>query len=147
MSAAQRTEMNQRMDQMNQLITVLQGAMTDATQEIVNLRTTVSDTSNMAINLKNTSDAAWTSQTAKISQIENDLQDAKRNIDTTFQDLKTQIGANQHSPNRNFWSLEHKGTLKEFAGDKKLYKSWAKKVKAFCNSKQPGFRSALTWAE
>ena len=45
------------------------------------------------------------------------------------------------------WNLEHKGALKDFAGDRKAYKQWAKKVKAFCNSKQPGFRKALIWAE
>ena len=27
------------------------------------------------------------------------------------------------------------------------YKQWAKKVKAFCNSRKPGFRKALEWAE
>ena len=27
------------------------------------------------------------------------------------------------------------------------YKQWAKKVKAFCNAKKPGFRKALDWAE
>ena len=27
------------------------------------------------------------------------------------------------------------------------YKQWAKKVKAFCNARKPGFRKALDWAE
>ena len=34
-----------------------------------------------------------------------------------------------------------KGTMAE------SYKQWAKKVKAFCNSRKPGFRKALDWAE
>ena len=34
-----------------------------------------------------------------------------------------------------------KGTMSE------SYKQWAKKVKAFCNSRKPGFRKALEWAE
>ena len=27
------------------------------------------------------------------------------------------------------------------------YKQWAKKLKAFCNARKPGFRKALEWAE
>ena len=36
--------------------------------------------------------------------------------------------------------------MKEFSGDKKLYRPWTKKVQAFCNTKRPGFREALIWA-
>ena len=108
MSAAQRTEMNQRMDQMNQLITVLQSAMTDATQEIVNLRTTVSDTSNMTINLKNTSDAVWTSQAAKINDVGRRWSQFQnfRDIDTgqsnTLVNAKTQRGKPRRKEQRIF---------------------------------------------
>ena len=40
------------------------------------------------------------------------------------------------------WDLLHKGNLKEFNSDKKLYRAWIKNVQAFCNTKLPGFRKA-----
>ena len=46
-----------------------------------------------------------------------------------------------------YWNLEHKGTLKEYSGDPKSYKAWARRFSAFCNSKVDGFRVALVWAE
>ena len=39
-----------------------------------------------------------------------------------------------------------KGGIKDFSGDKKLYRPWTKKVQAFCNTKRPGFCKALLWA-
>ena len=53
-------------------------------------------------------------------------------------------GTKDDGPKRN---LEHKGALKEYSGEKKSYRPWAKKVMAFCISKVDGFRKALLWAE
>ena len=40
-------------------------------------------------------------------------------------------------------NLDHKSGLKEYNGDRKAYRGWSKKLMAFCNSKQAGFRKAL----
>ena len=33
------------------------------------------------------------------------------------------------------WDLLHKGDLKEFSGDRKLYRPWTNHIQAFCNTK------------
>ena len=46
-------------------------------------------------------------------------------------------------PEPKEWNLLHKGDVDKYSGDRKTYKSWARKVIAFANSKKPGFRKAL----
>ena len=55
-------------------------------------------------------DSAWTSQTAKINQVESDVQDAKRNIDAALQDIKSQIALFYHVvPDKANWVYQNIG--------------------------------------
>ena len=66
----------------------------------------------------------------------------------TWRRLKVRyVGGGAREERTEHWNLEHKGTVKEYGGDQKSYRQWAKRLSAFCNSKVDGFRVALVWAE
>ena len=115
----------QRIDALQATVGVLQTALTDATQEIVNMKAMIQD-------LHDRSGTAWTRIDARIGAIEVEVTEIR--------------GQDRRAGNTgDKWNLDHKGALKDFDGDKKKYKLWAKRVKALCYSKQAGFRKVLKW--
>ena len=126
-----------RMDQMQQAIAALQQSLTEVTQEVVNLRAAATTSSAGLQALRLTANTAWDAQAARMDALEKEIEEARALIGQ---------GSN-HGPREHLCNLEHKGTLKEYAGDQKSYRSWAKRFSAFCNSKVDGFRTALVWAE
>ena len=107
------------------------------TQEVVNLRATATASGAALTALQATANAAWDSQAQRMDTLEKELEDTRG--------LLAQVG--NQGPREHFWNLEHKGTLKEYSGDQKSYRPWARRLTAFCNSKVGGFRVALVWAE
>ena len=126
------------MDQMNQILTAVQQSMTEVTQEVVNLRATVTANGTAMAALQATANAAWDAQKTRMDDIEKDLEEAQSQI---------RRGGGVREERTENWNLEHKGTVKEYGGDQKSYRQWAKRLSAFCNSKIDGFRVALVWAE
>ena len=124
-----------RMDQMQQIITALQLSLTEVTQEVHNLRATVTTSGTALTALQATANSAWTKQDDRMIELEKDIDETKKML-------------SQGGNVKEFhWNLEHKGTLKEYSGDQKSYKTWARRFSAFCNSKVDGFRVAFAWAE
>ena len=130
---------------MEAMMTAMRQSMTDLTTEMVNVRTILAQTQALVnqnqsgLNtLTATSTAAWQEKDKKI----NDMKDA-------IDDLQAQLRrtGGRDDSQQKYWHLEHKGTLKVYDGSKKDYRAWSKQVMAFCNTKQPGFRKALKWAE
>ena len=122
---------------MQQTIAALQQSLTEVTRAVVNLRDTATANANNLSTLQATSNTAWDGHATRMDALEQDIE-ATRNL----------IGqGGNNGPREHMWNLEHKGTLKEYSGDQKSYRSWAKRLSAFCNSKVDGFRVALVWAE
>ena len=109
------------MDQMQQVITALQQSLTEVTQEVVNLRVTVTASGAAMIALQATANAAWDTQAARMDVLEKELEDARA--------LIAQGG--HREPKEHFWNLEHKGTPKEYSGDQKSCRPWARRLSAF----------------
>ena len=109
-----------RMDQMQQSITALQQSLTEVTQEVVNLRAAAATSSASLSALQATANTAWDAQAARMNALEKEIEEAR--------DLIRQ-GGNQ-GPREHMWNLEHKGIFKEYAGDQKSYRSWAKRFSA-----------------
>ena len=126
-----------RMDQMQQTIAALQQSLTEVTQEVVNLRAAATTSSTNLTALQTTANTAWDAQAQRMDALEKDIDETGA--------LIGQGGI--HGPGEHLWNLEHKGTLKEYSGDQKSYRSWLKRLSSFCNSKVDGFRVALVWAE
>ena len=82
----------------------------------------------------------------KLVALEAESVDLNRQI-AQFKSADSKMGDGDKKSFPRWWNLEHKGALDKFDGEKAKYRSWAKSVKAFCNSKQSGFRKALAWAE
>ena len=124
--------------QMSNMITALQQAIIDLTTEVGAVKANLNTTATSLHTLNGTSNTSWGDLTTRLDDIEKEI---------TEMQAKMQIGNHGASSKPHYWNLEHKGTLKEYAGDRKAYRPWAKKVAAFCNSKVDGFRKALLWAE
>ena len=119
---------------MQQIITALQLSLTEVTQEVHNLRATVTTSGTALTALQATANSAWTKQDNRMNEFEKEIEETKKML-------------SQGGNAKEFhWNLEHKGTLKEYSGDQKSYKTWARRFSAFCNSKVDGFRVALAWA-
>ena len=133
------------MANMEAMMTAMRQSMTDLTTEMVTVRTILAQTQALVnqnqtgLNtLTATSTAAWQEKDKKT----NEMKDA---IDELQAQLRRTGGRDDSQ--QKYWHLEHKGTLKVYDGSKKDYRAWSKQVMAFCNTKQPGFRKALKWAE
>ena len=125
--------------QMQGVMATLQQALADVTQEAVNLRTLSTQNRTAYEALQQTSMQTWATQSARIDALEQDVQDAQAQI---------RRGGGGGAPREpKDWNMIHKGDVDKYGGDRKTYKSWARKVIAFANSKQAGFRKALRWAE
>ena len=99
---------------MEQLIAALQMSLTEVTQEVVNLRATVVTNANALTALQATANSAWARQDDRMNYLEKEIEEAKK-----MQGQGTNV--------KEFhWNLEHKGTLKEYAGDPKAYRQWAR---------------------
>ena len=133
--------MASRMDQMQATIDALRVSLTDVTTEVTSLRATANASAAAIANLTATSNNAWDGHTARMDQLESDLTDVHGHIRRGRGG-----GERDHAPFEREWDLLHKGDLKEFSGDKKIYRAWIKNVQAFCNMKRPGFRMALIQA-
>ena len=132
--------MANRMDQMQSTIESLRVSLADVTTEVISLRATATASASQIANLTATSKAAWEGLTARADQTESDVTDVQGHV---------RRGGGPGDGGQRFdreWDLAHKGDLKEFAGEKKQYRQWTKKVQAFCNTKKAGFRKALLWA-
>ena len=125
--------------QIQQMVLALQQSLVELTQEVQQLKAKTETSTGGLASLKATSEAAWGGITARI--------DAAEKIVTEVKGQMHSQGAAPHQGDGPRWNLEHKGALKEYNGDKKTYRPWAKKVMAFCNSKADGFRKTLIWAE
>ena len=120
---------------MEQLVAALQLSLTEVTQEVVNLRATVATNEQAMTALQATANSAWTRQDSRMNILEKEIEEAKR------------MQGQGNNVKEFHWNLEHKGTLKEYAGDSKAYRPWARRFSAVCNSKVDGFRIAFAWAE
>ena len=123
---------------LSNMITALQQAIIDLTTEVGAVKANLNTTATSLHTLNGTSNTSWGDLTTRLDDIEKEI---------TEMQAKMQIGNHGASSKPHYWNFEHKGTLKEYAGDRKAYRPWAKKVAAFCNSKVDGFRKALLWAE
>ena len=124
--------------QMQNMIMGLQQSLVDLTNEVQQLKTKGEATATGLTTLTNTSTNAWAGIVKRLDDAGAEIENVKNKIGSG--------GGGGHDGGAR-WNLEHKGTLKEYSGDKKQYRPWAKKVMAFCNSKCDGFRKALIWAE
>ena len=122
--------------QMANMITALQQTIVELTTEVGIVKTNLNTTAASLQALSGTSNTSWGNLSQRIDD-----------IDTDIADLQTKTQGGNNGTRTFHWNLEHKGTLKDYAGDRKAYRPWAKKVAAFCNSKVDGFRKALLWAE
>ena len=120
---------------MEQLVAALQVSLTEVTQEVVNIRATVTATEQAMNAWQGTANAAWTRQDSRMNILEKEIEEAKR------------MQGQGNNVKEFHWNLEHKGTLKEYAGDTKAYRAWARRFSAFCNSKVDEFRIAFAWEE
>ena len=127
--------------QMQGVIAALQQSLIDVTQEAVNLRALTTQNRGAIEHLTQTSMQTWGAQAARIDTVENDLNDAQAQI------RRGGGGGGGGDREPREWNLLHKGDVDKYAGDRKTYKTWARRVVAFANSKKPGFRKALRWAE
>ena len=66
-----------RIDQMQQIITALQQSLTEVTQEVVNLRATVTTSGAVLIALQATANAAWDTQATRMDTLEEELENAR----------------------------------------------------------------------
>ena len=123
---------------MEAMMVAMRQSMTDITTDIVSIRTVVAQTQTGLANLTSTSNTAWDDQSKKIDNLQSQIDDLQAQLRRT---------GGRDNPGQMHWHLEHKGALKTYDGTKKDYKTWAKQVMAFCNTKQAGFRKALKWAE
>jgi hypothetical protein len=129
------------MDQMQSTIEALRVSLTEVTTEVISLRTSATASAAQIATLTATSNAAWEGLTARADQTESDVTDVQGHV--------RRGGGPSDGGGQRFereWDLQMKGDLKEFSGDKKMYRQWAQQVQAFCNTKRPGFRKALIWA-
>ena len=124
--------------QMQQMIMTLQQSLVELTGEVQQMKVTTEASASGLFNLTQKSNDAWERIAKRIDDAEAGIADVQGQV---------RRGGGGHHDDGPRWNLEHKGTLKEYSGDKKNYRPWAKKVMAFCNSKVDGFRKALIWAE
>ena len=124
----------QRIQILENSINALNLTVRDMAAETVQIRAAAAQAQQALASLTQRSDDAWVAQQSKIDDLEQELAD-----------MKSQM---RRGGGRDYqkWNLDHKGTVKEYNGDIKMYKGWAKKFMAFCNGKQPVFRKALLWA-
>ena len=94
---------------MEQLVAALQVSLTEVTQEVVNFRATVTTTEQAINALQGTANAAWTRQDSRMNVLEKEIEEARK------------MQGQGSSVKEFHWNLEHKGTLKEYAGDSKAY--------------------------
>ena len=127
------------MDQMQATIDALRLSLANVTTEVVSLRTSANASANAVASLTATSNTAWDRHAARMDQIESDVADVQGRA-------RRQGGGGGDGNRPREWDLLHKGDLKEFSGDKKLYRPWTTQFQVFCNTKRPGFRKALLWA-
>ena len=128
--------------QMQQMLMSLQQSLMELTQEMQQMKVKVDASTDGLATLEATSEGAWGSLTKRLDEANAEITEAQSQI------RRGGGGGGGHRDDDGpRWNLEHKGTLKEYGGDKKAYRPWAKKVMAFCNSKVDGFRKALIWAE
>jgi hypothetical protein len=130
------------MQQMQATIEALRASLTEVTTEVVKLRASADASAAQIASLTSSSKDAWEGLTARVDQTESDITDVQGHIRRGGG--PGDGGVREREPRE--WDLMHKGDLKEFNGDKKVYKAWTEKVHAFCNTKRPGFRKALIWA-
>ena len=121
--------------QLQDMLTALRQVLDDTTRELMTVKAEVVEARRQEVYLHAKTQTGWDALDERIHTLEADAADAG-------------IDARTERPKKDrWWDLEHKGTLKEFSRDTKGYTAWAKKVKAFCKSKQHGFRKVLNWAE
>ena len=124
----------QRIQILENSINALNLTVRDMAAETVQIRAAAAQAQQALASLTQRSDDAWVAQQSKIDDLEQELADMKPHM---------RRGGGRDDQK---WNLDNKGTVKEYNGDIKMYKGWAKKFMAFCNGKQPGFRKALLWA-
>ena len=128
-----KTMADPRIDQMQTVITAMQQSMQEATTEMVRMNGVIQGNAAAIANLTKIANTAWGKQARRIDDLETELQ---KEVDELQAGLRRSGGGGgQQGDAGDRWNLEHKGALKDYAGDKKAYKSRARKVMAFCNSK------------
>ena len=127
--------MAQQIMQMQATIDALNTTVRDLAAEVVQLRTVATQAHQQIGLLTQKSTDAWAEQTKLINGLDVDLKD-----------LETKVGNGGGGEKKQYWNLDTKGQVAEYSGDPKVWRGWAKKVMAFCNGRQPGFRKALLWA-
>ena len=142
----------QRLDLQEGVIQALQASIAEITQTLVGTQAALATTAAAEAQLRAHAEKSWTAQDSHNEVLSKKIE----SMDIEAVDLKRQIAQLESADVKmkdedkkfpRWWNLEHKGALDKFDGERAKYRSWAKSVKAFCNSKQSGFRAALTWAE
>ena len=127
----------QNITQMQATIDAMNRTVQDLATEVVQLRVVASQAHRQVELLTQKSTDAWGAHTKRIDDLEAEVQDVQSKV--------IQGGGNQ-GEKKHYWNLDTKGQVGEYSGDPKAWRGWAKKLMAFCNGKQPGFRKALLWA-
>ena len=131
--------MAQQIMQMQATIDALNRTVQDLAAEVTQLRTVASQAHSQVGLLTQKSTDAWNEQAKRINDLDTDLKDLETKVDSGG-------GNGNGRKEKHYWNLDTKGQIGDYAGDPKLWRPWAKKLMAFCNGKQPGFRKALIWA-
>ena len=118
-----------RIDQLQSVIDVMANTLTETAADMALMKGYITANTNAATNnaaaidnLMKKSNAAWEGQAKRIEELSTEL-------DTEVDELQEKMrrvggGAGQgQGGGGDRWNLEHKGALKEYAGDKKAYKS------------------------
>ena len=109
--------MASRMDSTQLTIEAMRVSLTGITTEVVSLRTAANASATQIATLTAASEAAWEGLTARADQTESDVTDVQGPVRRGGGP-----GDGGQRPERVWeWDLLHKGDLKEFGGDKKMY--------------------------
>ena len=85
----------------------------------------------------------------RIIQCENSVEMLKQVLLQTQEEIKNLQKQSERSGDGRIFRLLDPKTVKpgKFNGNRKMWKSWSRAMKAFLNSQYPGFRKVLEWAE
>ena len=111
-----------RTEQLQAMVDAVRQSLTEVTTAVVSLCTAANASAAAVTNLTSTSDDAWDRQTRCLEQIDSKIDESQGQV--------RHGGGAGRSEDRE-WNFVHKGDLREFNGDKKVFKAWSKKLARF----------------